>query len=123
MVWVMLVVLVVVVRSWGLVKVVVVVVVATPKLPPLLRNKTVGCPTEFYVRCAAIVTPLFLLSSFFRPSPLYRLPVLPTRLSVVVLVSVPVSKIPFLEWDPIPFWSSMEKKRYLQRKLGITRTM
>ncbi|CAN0374814.1 unnamed protein product [Ectocarpus sp. 8 AP-2014] len=34
-----------------------------------------------------------------------------------------VVSIPFLEWDPIPFWSSMEKKRYLQRKLGITRTM
>ncbi|CBN77531.1 conserved unknown protein [Ectocarpus siliculosus] len=34
-----------------------------------------------------------------------------------------VVSIPFLEWDPIPFWSSMEKKRYLQRKLGITRTI
>ncbi|CAN0048100.1 unnamed protein product [Ectocarpus fasciculatus] len=34
-----------------------------------------------------------------------------------------VVSIPFLEWNPIPFWSSMEKKRYLQRKLGITRTI
>ncbi|CAM9565195.1 unnamed protein product [Discosporangium mesarthrocarpum] len=34
-----------------------------------------------------------------------------------------VVSIPFFEWGPIPVWASMEKKRYLQRKLGIRRTI
>ncbi|CAM9092747.1 unnamed protein product [Chrysoparadoxa australica] len=34
-----------------------------------------------------------------------------------------VVRIPFYEWDPIPHFCSMEKKRYLQRKLGITQTI
>ncbi|CAM9396651.1 unnamed protein product, partial [Phaeothamnion confervicola] len=34
-----------------------------------------------------------------------------------------VVQVPFHEYDPIPFWASMEKKRYLQRRLGIQRTM
>ena len=28
--------------------------------------------------------------------------------------------VPYYEWDRIPHWSSMERERYLQRKLGIT---
>ena len=36
------------------------------------QHKRRRCPTEFPVRCAAVVTP-FLLSSFSRPSPLYCL--------------------------------------------------
>lgn len=31
--------------------------------------------------------------------------------------------IPYFEWDPIPHWSSMERQRYLQRKLRITQTL
>eukprot|EP00611_Tribonema_gayanum_P017452 TRINITY_DN3012_c0_g2_i1.p2 TRINITY_DN3012_c0_g2~~TRINITY_DN3012_c0_g2_i1.p2 ORF type:complete len:548 (+),score=241.51 TRINITY_DN3012_c0_g2_i1:31-1644(+) len=34
-----------------------------------------------------------------------------------------VVQVPFYHWDRIPFWASMERKRYLQRKLGITRTI
>ena len=31
--------------------------------------------------------------------------------------------VPSYEWDRIPHWSSMERERYLQRKLGITETL
>lgn len=31
--------------------------------------------------------------------------------------------IPYFEWDSIPHWSSMERQRYLQRKLRITQTL
>ncbi|CAM9217203.1 unnamed protein product [Choristocarpus tenellus] len=34
-----------------------------------------------------------------------------------------VVTVPFFEWDSIPVWASMEKKRYLQRKMGIRRTI
>ena len=34
----------------------------------------------------------------------------------------PVS-VPYFEWDRIPHWSSMERERYLQRKLGIRETL
>ncbi|KAJ8600933.1 hypothetical protein CTAYLR_005056 [Chrysophaeum taylorii] len=34
-----------------------------------------------------------------------------------------VVSVPYLDWDRIPFWSSMERQRYLQRKLRITETL
>lgn len=34
-----------------------------------------------------------------------------------------VVQVPFFQWDPIPHWASLEKKRYLQRKLGLKKTL
>ncbi|KAJ1448694.1 hypothetical protein M885DRAFT_590774 [Pelagophyceae sp. CCMP2097] len=34
-----------------------------------------------------------------------------------------VVSIPYREWDGIPYWASMERKRYLQRKLTIEATL
>lgn len=34
-----------------------------------------------------------------------------------------VVSVPYFDWDAIPFWSTMERQRYLQRKLQITETL
>mmetsp|Transcript_23442 Transcript_23442/g.73530 ORF Transcript_23442/g.73530 Transcript_23442/m.73530 type:complete len:681 (-) Transcript_23442:1043-3085(-) len=34
-----------------------------------------------------------------------------------------VVSIPWFEFDRIPFWSSMERKRYVQRRIGLTKTI
>ena len=35
------------------------------------------------------------------------------------LTSLEPVSLPYFEWDRIPHWSSMERQRYLQRKLEI----
>jgi hypothetical protein len=34
-----------------------------------------------------------------------------------------IRQVPYFLWDAVPFWASMERKRFLQRKLGIQRTI
>lgn len=34
-----------------------------------------------------------------------------------------VISIPYLDWDAIPYWSTMERQRFVQRKLKITETL
>lgn len=42
---------------------------------------------------------------------------------ILQLMGWTVVQIPYFQWDVIPHWASMEKKRFLQRKLGITKTI